>query len=135
MVDTLWQFGISVKKENLEKFKKDINEGIEKFGIKEIKPTIKIDMEIALRDISLDMAKDLTKLEPFGEANETPVFLVKNLRIESIRAITDGVHLKLRLKDKNFELDAIGFHLGEYVDDYRLGDKVDVVRKPCYKRV
>lgn len=130
-----WQFGISVKKENLEKFKEDINKGIEKFGIKDIKPTIKIDMEIALKDVSLDMAKDLTKLEPFGEANEMPVFLVKNLRIESIRAITDGVHLKLRLKDKNAEIDAIGFHLGEYVDDYRLGDKVDVVRKPCPKRI
>lgn len=135
MADILWQFGISVKKENLEKFKNDINEGIEKFGIKDIKPTIKIDMEIALKDISLDMARDLTKLEPFGEANEMPVFLIKNLRIESIRAITDGVHLKLRLKDKNSEIDAIGFHLGEYVDDYRLGDKVDVVRKPYYKRI
>lgn len=135
MADILWRFGISVKKENLEKFKNDINEGIEKFGIKDIKPTIKIDMEIALKDISLDMARDLTKLEPFGEANEMPVFLIKNLRIESIRAITDGVHLKLRLKDKNSEIDAIGFHLGEYVDDYRLGDKVDVVRKPYYKRI
>ncbi|MDE5830815.1 MAG: single-stranded-DNA-specific exonuclease RecJ, partial [Clostridia bacterium] len=92
-----------------------------------IKPVLNIDMEVSLREISLDVVKELKKLEPFGEANEMPLFLIRNLKIESIRAITEGQHLKLRLKDENFELDAIGFHLGEYADSYKLGDKVDIV--------
>lgn len=130
MADILWLFGISLKKENLEKFKKEINDYIEKLDIKEIKPMINIDMEVSLKDLSLDTVKELNKLEPFGEANETPIFLIRNLKVEAIRAITDGAHLKLRLKDRNLEIEAIGFHLGEYVNDYRLGDKVDIVRKP-----
>jgi len=91
---------------------------------------LNIDMEVSLKDLSLDTVKELNKLEPFGEANETPIFLIRNLKVEAIRAITDGAHLKLRLKDRNLEIEAIGFHLGEYVNDYRLGDKVDIVRKP-----
>lgn len=119
--------GISVKKEKFEKFKEDINNHIKSLNIEEIKPVLNIDMEVSIKEISIDTVKDLRKLEPFGESNSMPLFLIKNMKIESIRAITEGEHLKLRLKDENMQIDAIGFHLGEYVDNYRLGDKVDVV--------
>ncbi len=119
--------GVSLKKENLEKFKEDINSYIEKLNIKETKPVINIDMEVSLKQISKETVKELNKLEPYGEANETPLFLIKNLKVESIRAITEGTHLKLRLKDENTQIDAIGFNLGEYANDYIIGDKVDIV--------
>ncbi len=35
--------------------------------------------------------------------------------------------MKLKLKDENLTIDAIGFHLGEYAENYKLGDKVDIV--------
>lgn len=127
MVVMLWLAGVSVKKENLEKFKEDINTYIEKLNIQEIKPTINIDMEVSLKELSLNIVKELEKLEPFGEANGVPLFAIKNLKIESIRALTEGKHLKLRLKDENHEIDAIGFNMGEYAELYKLGDKVDIV--------
>ena len=118
--------GITLKKENLEKFKIDINNYIDKLNLEETKPVLDIDMEVSLKEITLDAVKELKRLEPFGEANQMPLFVIRNLKIESIRAITEGQHLKLRLKDENFGLDAIGFHLGEYVESYKLGDKVDI---------
>lgn len=127
MVVMLWLAGVTLKKENLEKFKKDINAYIEKLDLKDIKPILNIDMEVSLKDISIDTVKELKTLEPFGEANETPLFCLRNLKIESIRAITEGKHLKLKLKDENLQIDAIGFNMGEYAEEYRLGDKVDVV--------
>lgn len=119
--------GITLKKEKLDKFKVDINNYIDKLNLEETKPVLDIDMEVSLKEITLDAVKELKKLEPFGEANGMPLFVIRNLKIEAIRAITEGQHLKLRLKDENFELDAIGFHLGEYVESYKLGDKVDIV--------
>lgn len=119
--------GISLKKEELEAFKTDVNNYIKTLGIEEIKPVLNIDMEVYLKDLSIDKVKELRKLEPFGEANEMPLFIIKNLKIESIRAITEGTHLKLKLKDENLQIDAIGFHMGEYVNEYKLGDKVDIV--------
>ena len=119
--------GVSLKKENFEKFKEDINNYIEKLNIKEIKPVINVDMEVSLKSLTIENIKELQKLEPFGEANETPIFLIRNLKIESIRAITEGTHLKLTLKDDNIRIDAIGFRMGEYTDHYKLGDKVDIL--------
>ena len=56
-----------------------------------------------------------------------PLFLYKNLRIDSIRALSEGKHLKLTLKDDNYIIDAIGFNMGALADEYLIGDKIDVV--------
>ena len=56
-----------------------------------------------------------------------PVFAFKNLKIDSIRALSEGKHLKLTLKDNNVIVNAIGFNMGELAEDYRIGDKIDVV--------
>ena len=56
-----------------------------------------------------------------------PVFLYRNLKIHSIRALSEGKHLKLTLKDDNFFIDAIGFQLGELSSEYQIGDRVDIV--------
>ena len=90
-------------------------------------PVIKVDKEITLKDITLENVKSLKLLEPFGEANKTPVFIYKNLRIDSIRALSEGKHLKLTLKDGNTIINAIGFNMGEYSGQYLIGDKIDVI--------
>lgn len=74
-----------------------------------------------------EFIKQLNNLEPFGEGNKVPLFVYKNVKINSIRALTEGKHLKLTLKDDNVIVDAIGFNMGYLVDEYRIGDKIDVV--------
>ena len=71
--------------------------------------------------------EEIQKLEPFGEKNEKPQFLYKNLKINSIRALSEGKHLKLSLKDENYLIDGIGFNLGHLAEEFLIGDKVDVV--------
>ena len=56
-----------------------------------------------------------------------PVFLIKNLKILSIRSLSEGKHIKLKLGIDNYMIDAIGFNMGEVVDKYLIGDKVDIV--------
>ena len=73
------------------------------------------------------MVESLKQLEPFGEGNKMPIFVFKNLKIDSIRALSEGKHLRLTLKDNNNIINAIGFNIGNLVNDYRIGDKIDVV--------
>ena len=73
------------------------------------------------------MVESLKQLEPFGEGNKMPVFVIKNLKIDSIRALTEGKHLKLTLKEGNNIIDAIGFNMGELAEEYKIGNKIDVV--------
>ena len=119
--------GLTLKKENLEKFKERFEEIAKEKNIKELVPIIYIDDELKLKDINMDLVKGLSILEPFGEANKVPLFLIRNLKIDSIRALSEGRHLKLTLRDENFVINAIGFELGYLAEEYRIGDRIDVV--------
>lgn len=118
--------GITVRKEDLEAFKQELEKIAIESKIDEIIPIINIDAKINLSDISKDMVASLKQLEPYGEANKMPIFAFKNLKIDSIRALSEGKHLKLTLKDNNNIINAIGFNLGYLADEYRIGDKIDV---------
>ncbi len=119
--------GITIKKENFEKFKEEFEQFAKDKHISDIIPIISIDEEVSLKDIKIDNVKSLQLLEPYGESNKNPLFLFKNLKINSIRALSDGKHLKLTLKDDNYIIDAIGFNMGELTNRYLLDDKVDIV--------
>ena len=119
--------GISVKKSEFEDFKNQVETFTSNTNIKELVPIIKIDKEITIDDINMDTIKELKKLEPYGEANKMPLFIYKNLKIDSIRALSEGKHIKLTLRDKNIIIDAIGFNMGKLVTEYLLGDKIDIV--------
>lgn len=119
--------GINVKKDKFEEFKQKLEQIARERHIEEIVPILKIDAQISLDEINKEMVDSLKELEPFGEENKTPLFVFKNLKIDSIRALSEGKHLKLTLKDSKNIVNAIGFNLGELSNDYRIGDKVDVV--------
>lgn len=119
--------GLTLKKENLENFKERFEQIAKEKNIKELVPIIYIDDELKLKDINMDLVKSLSILEPFGEANKVPLFLIRNLKIDSIRALSEGRHLKLTLRDENFVINAIGFELGYLAEEYRIGDRIDVV--------
>ena len=119
--------GISVSKDNYNSFKQEFEEFVSNTNINELIPVIKVDEEVTAKDISVNTVKELSMLEPFGEANKMPIFMYKNLRISSIRALSDGKHLKLSLRDEGTFIDAIGFNMGYLVNEFLLGDKVDVL--------
>jgi single-stranded-DNA-specific exonuclease len=119
--------GLTLKEENFEKFKAAFEDVAKQEKVDEILPVIYIDGVVTGEDMKPEFVKQLNNLEPFGEGNKVPLFAYKELKINSIRSLTDGKHLKLTLKDDNLIIDAIGFNMGYLVDDYRIGDKVDVV--------
>lgn len=119
--------GLTVKKEKFEEFKKEFEQIATKSNVSEIIPVINIDAKIDFSAINKDMVESLKQLEPFGEGNKMPVFVFKNLKIDSIRALSEGKHLKLTLKEGNTVVNAIGFNIGNLADEYRIGDKIDVV--------
>lgn len=119
--------GLSLKKENFKKFKDEVNNYLKDKKIDEMKQIIKIDAEINLKEISIKCIEELNLLEPFGEENNRPLFKFKNLKVDSIRALTQGKHLKLNLKDDNMYIGAIGFNMGEKVNEFKIGERVDIV--------
>ena len=119
--------GINVKTSDFENFKNALEEVSIQKHINELVPILTIDAQISLDEINKDMVNSLKQLEPFGEENKNPLFVFKNLKIDSIRALSEGKHLKLTLKDNKNIVNAIGFNLGSLASEYKIDDKIDVV--------
>lgn len=120
--------GLSLESKNFYQFKEEFEAYAEKNISKEmLKPVIEIDEEITSGDINVENIKQINLMEPFGEENEEPVIMYRNLKINSIRTLSDGKHLKLNLQDENINIDAIGFNIGEEAGNYQIDDKIDVV--------
>ena len=119
--------GITIQKDNFQKFKDDIEEYAKSKNVSEIVPEIQVDEKIQLQDISIKDVEELSLLEPFGEGNRVPLFQISGLKISSIRALSEGKHLKLFLKDDNKYIDAIGFNMGNIADKYTIEDKIDII--------
>lgn len=119
--------GLSLKKNKFENFREEFEKIAKEAHTEDFVSVIKIDKEINLKDVTLENVKQLKLLEPFGESNKTPIFIYKNLKIDSIRALSEGKHLKLTLKDGNSIINAIGFNMGNYSNEFLIGDKIDVI--------
>lgn len=119
--------GITIKRDKFEEFATEFEKITKDAKIDEIIPIINIDGKINLNEINKEIVESLKQLEPFGEGNKTPIFAFKNLKIDSIRSLTEGKHIKMTLKDGNSIINSIGFNLGYLANEYRIGDKIDVV--------
>ncbi len=77
-------------------------------------PTLRVDVELPLADVNLELIKALDQLEPTGEANPTPVFVTRNVRVTDAKPVgAEGQHLKLRLADATGAAEAIAFRWGD----------------------
>ena len=119
--------GLSLEKNKIEDFRKHFEEILKEKNVKQILPVINIDCEITKKDLNKETIEQIKLLEPYGEKNKPPLVVYKNLKITSIRALSEGKHLKIELKDGNENISAIGFNLGELSEEYLIGDKVDIV--------
>jgi single-stranded-DNA-specific exonuclease len=63
----------------------------------------------------LPSSADLALLEPVGEGNEEPLFLLEGASVDDIGVVGEG-HLKLALRAGNRRLTAFGWELGEHAD-------------------
>ena len=119
--------GITIKKEKVKEFAEEFEHIAKEERIDEIIPIINVDAKIELSEVSMEIVESLKLLEPFGEGNKMPIFAFRNLKIDSIRALSEGKHIKMTLKDGNSVINSIGFNLGYLSDEFRIGDKIDVV--------
>lgn len=108
--------GFTVRNEKLSELKQRLKSiAVRQLGEQDLRPTLSADMEVKLSDMSFDLHRDLTPLEPTGYGNPEPVFVSRGARVRSWRTVgAEGRHLKLKFEDeRGATLDAIGFRLGQ----------------------
>ena len=120
--------GLSLDIANLNEFKKYINDYADTVLTPEtLIPRIKIDAGLNKGEITTNSVLELELLSPFGPGNPCPVFSLEALKLREIRTVGDGKHLKLKLEDSSFCIDAIAFNMGEQAGGYMVSDMLDSV--------
>ena len=81
-----------------------------------------------LTELSLELAEELRQLEPFGEGNGEPRFLLPGVRVvEAARLGAEGQHLRLVVEDeRGGRLKLMRFFAPEAELTTRVGERVSV---------
>ena len=102
--------GLSMKEENLEAFRREINvrSGIQPEDLVE---KIQIDMQLPFSCVTESFLRELQVLEPFGKGNAKPLFAQRQVNVKSARILGKNQNvLKLRVEDSSkTEIDAMYF--------------------------
>jgi single-stranded-DNA-specific exonuclease len=99
----------------------------------DFEPSLKVDFELALDQVTPAFYQALCRLEPFGMGNPEPIFTAKGVRLVAPPRMIKDKHVKLKLGLETGNgwrpaMEALGWHMGEKVQQAQLlpGDAIDI---------
>ena len=78
-------------------------------------------------ELTVPMVQSLSRLEPFGEGNPSPVFELDAVRLERIQSLSGGKHLKLACSKNGTAFQVLLFGTGPDQFGYQPGDLLDLL--------
>ena len=117
--------GFSIAIKNIKKLQTKLTKLInQKLKNAPQKTETAVDAEMKIEAANLKNNRVIQQLAPFGIGNPEPLFLLKNLTINSKKILgATGDHLKLKLDN----IDAIAFKKGELNNTLNIGDTIDII--------
>lgn len=124
--------GLSIKENNIDQFRNRINE-YAKLHLPQTESVLSVDVdcEVEFDDINLQTIEEIQRLEPFGLQNPVPIFVMRNVVISDIIALSGGKHVRLKLcplvsNTRNQELNAVYFGMSQNNFRFFVGDVCDI---------
>ncbi len=115
--------GFDIRREHLDAFRTAFLRAAHRaIGSDEPVPELCTDMTIELGEIDPGLCRYLRYLGPFGLGNPEPVFVARNLEIESAHVLNDN-HIKFRFTRNGSGLTGIGFRAAGRITPESLGGR------------
>jgi len=112
--------GFSIPEENIEKFRQIVNDPS---LFRKMTHPVRVDLELDPALVNLELARSLEKLAPFGEGNPKPLFLTRNIRIQSVMQVgAQNQHLKVWISLEGSDIKGIAFGMGDKINDIKNTD-------------
>ncbi|MBQ5702993.1 MAG: single-stranded-DNA-specific exonuclease RecJ [Peptococcaceae bacterium] len=107
--------GLGLKPEDLPEFRKRFAKIVsESTNSDSFIPSLIIDSEIDMQDINADMYREISKIQPTGTMNPTPVFVCRSQKTLETRTVgANGDHLRIKLRSGQGDIFGIGFKKAE----------------------
>ncbi|KAA5807125.1 single-stranded-DNA-specific exonuclease RecJ [Thermoanaerobacterium thermosaccharolyticum] len=119
--------GITIKKDEIESFKDKLNEYAEsKLNDIDLIPTIEIETCIENETIDLEGANQLSLLEPFGNSNPMPAYIINHLHVKQTYTVGNNKHLRIIAQKNDMCYDIILFHMGSEANKFKEGYIIDI---------
>lgn len=90
-------------------------------------PGLPIDKEVSPSELTADAVKALSKLEPFGEGNPVPVFLIKGCKVRSKSPMSEGKYTSFEIEKDGLSMRVVSFKIPFAQFSPKVGDKIDIV--------
>jgi single-stranded-DNA-specific exonuclease len=100
--------GLTVVSENFDQFSEEFNNCVCRMMQAVELEGVMVDMIVNVEDNCEEMAHSLKLMEPFGQGNPEPVFLLKNIRMQKVTRLRD--HLRFSLLINGSRIHGIGFY-------------------------
>jgi len=125
--------GINIHRDKVHAFKEKINNfAKEKLQLQDLLPSLEIDMELSLSDLSEKVISELQALEPFGTGNPQPLFISRNLTLKGSPQMLGKDTIKFWVSDGNVTYQAIGFGKAALRDSLVNAEAFDLVYTPRF---
>ncbi len=123
--------GLTIARDNVADFKVKINDlARERLRLEDLLPSVDIDIEAGLGEVTEKVVAELELLEPFGAGNPEPLFLTRNLRLKGEPLRLSRETLKFWVTDGKITHQAIGFGMASLRDSLVNADYLDLVYTP-----
>ena len=124
--------GLTLRPEDLDEFRRRLNlVASETLADEDLVAEVRIDAEVGLAEIDMDLINALQRLEPYGHSNPEPLLLTCNLEVLECRGVgQDGRHLKLYVRDEGRTAECIGFGMGAESSWIKPGTRLDLCYTP-----
>lgn len=121
--------GLSVRRENIDAFRKKINEYARAhFKAEDRTPSLDADFEIGTAEVTLQNAEEIRMLEPFGVSNPVPSFVLRGVTVAEVQPISFGKHTKILIeRPGEAPLTAMYFSHSPKEADVYAGDSIDIL--------
>ena len=120
--------GLSICRKNIAEFRRRINAyAAQRLSEDDCCLSFDADCTVEMRELTMNLAKEIDRLEPFGTANTTPVFFLQGATVQRIHSVGNARHTKLIFEKDGISMTALWF--GTSLADVHLEpmDTVDVL--------
>jgi single-stranded-DNA-specific exonuclease len=93
-------------------------------------PSLKIDAQILLSVLNVDLVSRIADLGPFGVGNPYPVLCSRNVRIKSRPTIVGRDTIKFWVTDSRLTCQVIGFGMADIFESVASADSLDIAFSP-----
>lgn len=121
--------GMTLALDDVEPLRRRLNAiAAETLSDDDLTPLTLIDASCSVAELTLDAARGLERLAPFGVGNPRPLVLIEGASVETMRRVgANGAHMKAVFAQEGASVDAIGFGLGPLCEEIAPGARVSAV--------